>query len=112
MSEVVFSIARDFSRFPGPRFARQGPHSGETLRRELKRQLSGLTGELVVDLDGTTGYGSSFLDEAFGGLVRSEHFPRDQLLAKLQFRSRLDPSYVDEILDSINKAEPELPAEH
>lgn len=108
MTENYFSIARDFSPNPGPRYARQGPNSGESLRRRLIRLLDSFPGVITIDLDGTRGIGSSFLDEAFGGLVRSERKPKDEVLRRFRFRSSLDPSYVDDILDSIKRAEPAL----
>jgi len=107
MSNVLFSIARDFSPNPGPRYIRQGANSGEALRRKLLPILNGASEKVVIDLDGTKGIGSSFLDEAFGGLVRSEGKSKDDLLRKLEFRSSVDPSYIDEIFDSISKARPE-----
>lgn len=67
-------IASDYTRYPGPRYARDGPFSGERFRDEvladpLRRAVK--QGETVtVVLDGVAGYGSSFLEEAFGGLVR------------------------------------------
>lgn len=106
MNPVVFSIARDFSPHPGPRYARQGANSGEALRQRLLKLLKAQPSKLLIDLDGTKGIGSSFLDEAFGGLVRWEHMSKNDLLKRLEFRSTLDPSYIAEIVDSISKAEP------
>lgn len=110
MTEMTFSVARDFSPFPGPRRSVQGPCSGEALRKLLARRLRAQPGQMIINLDGTHGYGSSFLDEAFGGLVRSEHFEKSEILNRLQFVSKLDPTYIDEILESINKAKPEVSA--
>ena len=107
MGEVMFSIARDFSPHPGPRFKDQGQNSGEMLRYKLARLLKQHPGVVTVDLDGTRGIGSSFLDEAFGGLVRSEGLAKDELIRRFKFRSFVDPSYIDEILDSIKRAVPE-----
>lgn len=112
MSSKVFSIARDFSANPGPRYTRQGAHSGESLRRKLLSLLNSTQGILVIDLDGTKGIGSSFLDEAFGGLVRWEKKSKEYLFGRLQFRSTIDPSYIDEIQDSIERAVPELGPVH
>jgi hypothetical protein len=109
MTELMFSIARDFSPHPGPRFARQGKHSGEALRRKLLTVLDSAPGTVVIDLDGTKGIGSSFLDEAFGGLVRSEQKSKDDLLRRFKFRSRVDPSYIETIIDSIKRAAPGEP---
>jgi hypothetical protein len=51
--------------------------------------------------------GSSFLDEAFGGLIRREGKSKDELKRRLRFQSRLDPSYIETIQDSIERAQPE-----
>lgn len=109
MSDVIFSIARDFSPHPGPRFAKQGSHSGESLRRKLLDLLDRTTGYITVILDGTKGIGSSFLDEAFGGLVKYEKKEKDELLRRFRFESRVDPSYIDEIVTSIERAKPQAP---
>ena len=107
MTETNFSIARQFTRHPGPRYRRQGANSGEALRSRLQRLLQeDSTATIVVDLDGTSGYGSSFLDEAFGGLVRSEGF--DKSVAKrFRFISNIDPTYIDEICESFDRALPD-----
>lgn len=106
MNTVVFSIAKDFSPHPGPRYARQGANSGEALRHKLMKILKSRPEKLLIDLDGTKGIGSSFLDEAFGGLVRWEHMSKNDILKCFEFRSTLDPSYIAEIIDSISNAEP------
>lgn len=101
---MLFSIARDFSPNPGPRFARQGAHSGEALRKHLLRLLDKSSDTVIIDLDGTRGIGSSFLDEAFGGLIRTERKSKADLLKRFKFQSRVDPSYVETIIDSLNRA--------
>ena len=71
-------IAEHFP-FPGPRYERIGPQSGEEFRKFLIKRLKDFYGEdysqnnnlqITIDLDGTIGYGSSFLEEGFGGLLR------------------------------------------
>ncbi len=66
-----FSIAKDFSRAPAGRTKEDGPHSGAALREIFVELLK--KGPIKVDLNGTLGYGSSFLEAAFGGLG-GEHF--------------------------------------
>lgn len=105
MAETVFSIADNFSRFPGPRHKWQGPHSGESLRGRLSRLLREDRGRIRVILDGTTGIGSSFLDEAFGGLIRDEGFSKDEVRNRFHFVSEVDPSYLVTISESIARAE-------
>lgn len=71
---TVLSIAEQFSRYPGPRYRNDGPYSGEQFREELLlpavRSAIQSNGLLTVVLDQVAGYGSSFLEEAFGGLIR------------------------------------------
>ncbi|MGD0420643.1 MAG: STAS-like domain-containing protein [Xanthobacteraceae bacterium] len=81
MNERIF-IATDFSKYPGPRYRHDGPYSGEEFREQLLvpalRRAHEHHEVLTVVLDGVAGYGSSFLEEAFGGLLR-EGFTSDFL---------------------------------
>jgi hypothetical protein len=104
MAENIFSIAKDFSPFAGPRYAHQGSHSGESLRSKLVRFLNTHPGRVIVVLDGTKGMGSSFLDEAFGGLIRNEGWAKHDVEQRLKFQSQLDPSYIKTIHDSLERA--------
>lgn len=72
---MVLSVAQDFSPFPGGRTRADGPYSGERFRDELllpallEAEKAGT--KVIVILDGVTAYSSSFLEEVFGGLIRS-----------------------------------------
>jgi hypothetical protein len=102
-SEHMISVARDFSRTPGPRYVRQGNWSGEKFRKRLEEELRQYE-RVVVDLDGTRGYGSSFLDEAFGGLVREGVLTREEAFRRLDIRSTQDPTYKVEAEQAIRLA--------
>lgn len=71
---ITINIARDYTKMPGGRHIKEGPFSGEHFRETIlkpKYLESQKTGEgLTVNLDGGFGYATSFLEEAFGGLVR------------------------------------------
>jgi hypothetical protein len=96
------SIAKDFSRFPAGRFEDDGPHSGERFRAKLVPLLK--EGQQIkIDLDGTLGYGSSFLEEAFGGLVRVHNFTAETLRKQLSFKSS-DSTVPAEIWSYIDDA--------
>ena len=95
MKTIGYNIGRRFSETPGGRFARHGPHSGEALRGvlcTLLRRAIDSGDRLEVDLDGTAGYCSAFLEETFGGLVRSGMFSREDLRRHLRLRAN-DPLY-------------------
>jgi len=93
---TVIDIGRDFSRTPGGRLISDGPYSGQlfrdrTLAPALKEAVE--RGEKVtVVLDGPRGYLSSFLEEAFGGLIRFRVFDKKQLSGTLEIVAR-DPFY-------------------
>jgi hypothetical protein len=76
MNDITFSVARQFTRTPGARYEHEGDYSGESFRREylapLVQKAISEAVKIHISLDGTAGYGTSFLEEAFGGLVREE----------------------------------------
>lgn len=105
MSEIVkISVAKDFTTHPGPRYIRQGPWSGEKFRQSVLVPAFRRGKKVFVDLDGTKGYGSSFLDEAFGGLVREEGLSADEILHRLTLKSDLDASYKIEAENAVKEA--------
>lgn len=71
MKEKTINIATDYSRYPAGRFMDDGPYNGTKFRKKFL--VPSLTDyDLVyVNLDGVRGVGSSFLEEAFGGLLRA-----------------------------------------
>lgn len=101
----IIKLAEQFSRYPAGRLIKDGPFSGELFRTKfleppLRRQEA-----LVVDMDGARGYGSSFLEEAFGGLVRggiSKNVIKDKVRIKAE-----NGSLRAEILEYIDNATPE-----
>ncbi|WP_295872671.1 STAS-like domain-containing protein [uncultured Zhongshania sp.] len=99
---------KDYTEFPGPRFREIGPYSGQDFLETYLLPLAKEHGaSLIVDLDDTAGYGSSFLEEAFGGLVR-KGIPKDVAIAIGEnLISEEDPTLLGEIRayieDSINE---------
>lgn len=109
MENIVIVISKDFSRTPGARFPEEGDWSGEDFRKRylipklneaLQRNV-----KLVVDLDGTAGYGTSFLEEVFGGLIREEHYSLSVLSNVLKIKSDEDPDYIEEINEYMKAAD-------
>ena len=92
----------DFSKFPGPRFIRLGPDSGEQFRDEVLIPAINAYGTIGVDLDDVFGYGSSFLEEAFGGLVRAGVKTTHIYALMENIISEDDPSLKDEIIEYIS----------
>lgn len=60
--------------------------------------------KLKIDLDGGYGYGSSFLEEAFGGLIRDLDEDYKQALEIIQIKSNDEPSLIEDITKYIEDA--------
>ena len=101
---ITIDVSKDFSRFPSGRYEKNGTTSGEAFRKKLlEPALREGTDKVQVLLDGTIGYGSSFLEEAFGGLVRVSGFGARELLARLELVSK-DDALLMELREYINEA--------
>lgn len=85
MQSEMISIV-NFSENPSGRYRSDGPNSGERYREEVLLPALKKGAAVTVDLNGALGFGSSFLEEAFGGLVRSG-LRLSELRGKLKIRS-------------------------
>lgn len=108
MEDKRINIATDFTPYPGGRYPDGKNNSGQELREsllwpELEKAINGGY-KLIIILDGGAGFGSSFLDEAFGGLVRVHHVDKNVLKGKLIFISKEDPYCEEEIWEYIDNA--------
>jgi hypothetical protein len=103
---ITLRIAEQFTITPGPRLREEGDFSGQQFREEQLRPMfldvRSRGGQLLVDLDGTAGYATSFLEETFGGLARE--FGSDEVSRLLEFKSEEEPFLIDEVRGYIAKA--------
>lgn len=103
---MVIKIAEDFSKYPAGRYPEDGDRTGEQFRKEFLEKHLNETEEIVeVVLDGAVGYPSSFLEEAFGGLVRCG-FSVEQLKKRLKITTTETRKnrYIDQIWQYIQEA--------
>lgn len=101
VQSTTINVAKDFSKFPAGRFNDDGDYSGQRFRDQLLVSAFFNAKMVTVELDGTAGYGSSFLEEAFGGLVRVKNFKADDLHRRLALKSE-DTSLISEIWEYID----------
>ena len=101
MESIEIKIARDFIPTPSPRYIREGDFSGELFRQKIlfpefnKAFAQGK--KIIVDLDGTAGYGTSFLEESFGGLIREEKLEYERIISNLELISNEEEYLIDDI---------------
>jgi len=97
---MKINLGKQFGRYPAGRYLDDGPYSGQKFREDfLVPALTGGGGDIEVDLSEARGLKSSFLEEAFGGLVRAGFDPED-IIRRFKFVSR-DPSLEMEIHEYI-----------
>lgn len=83
MNKKTIEIAKDFTPFPAGRYEKDGPYTGEGFRKRILVPALKQYDSVEIILDGTIGYGSSFLEETFGGLIREEGFSYEEINNKL-----------------------------
>lgn len=107
---MIVKISDVFSNTPGARFESEGPNSGEKFRKEIllpKYLEAKKNGEnLVINLDDCYGFATSFLEEAFGGLVRE--LKEKNILNKIEIVSMDDATAETLIKKYVREAEEKL----
>lgn len=111
---TVLNVSAEFSPYLGGRYRSHGPWSGEQFREDYLvprlDQAIGTGEQLIVQLDGVAGVPSSFLEEAFGGLVRTGRFTPQQLASLITLEAN-DPElwpYLELAKEFIQRAEERL----
>lgn len=103
---ITIRIAKEFDDAPGARNIDEGSCSGEEFLNNAllpayeRAKQQGYN--LLIDLDDTEGYATSFLEEAFGGLARK--FGPKEILQILEFKSDDEPLLIEEIKSYIIEA--------
>jgi hypothetical protein len=102
MENVIIKVV-DFTEYPDVRYIHQDKDSGEqyyydVVNPQFKSAVENGK-KLVVNLDNTAGYASSFLDEAFGNLVYD--FDYNDIKRHLGIISNDEPDWIDIIMNEI-----------
>lgn len=95
------SIAKDFSDVPAGRYLADGDFTGQKFREDYlvpALKEADKNHPVVVDINDVEGYGSSFLEEAFGGLVREACYSKDDLDEKLKIIASGEYVFFKEVI--------------
>lgn len=100
MEKIIIRVL-DYTENPGPRFIHQGAFSGEDFYRKVlnKKMAECISHEAIMEvwLDGTSGYPSSFLDQAFGELVYD--FTEKEVRKIVHFETKMYMRRVNKLYD-------------
>jgi len=123
METNKISVLENFTEYPALRHCSISDYSGEEFYHKVlndafvKAYNSGA--KLLVDLDGTAGYASSFLDEAFGNLIYD--FSLKIVKGSVIIKSDQEPSWKEMIESQtypqweqrrIQQIKPEITTDH
>ena len=103
-SDIVdYRFIEKYTKFPGGRFERLGPHSGENFREEVLRPIFESGQSIKIDAsEVVTSFSPSFLDEAFGTLAKEyglEKFKKTIILF-----SNDNPSLTEKMMYYVERA--------
>lgn len=92
---IRINVAKQFTKLPGARYIRLGQFSGEEFRQRFLLEPIKQGKTVIVELDGVRGYGSSFLEEAFGGTVRALNLEPEDALQRLKVETSIRSWQLD-----------------
>jgi hypothetical protein len=105
---MKIQIAAEYTKTPGGRFISGGKFSGEdfceTILEPRFLEAEASDDELEIDLDGGYGYGTSFLEEAFGGLAQKYPDSVGYMIRRFRFKSDDEPQLCEKIPQFIKMA--------
>lgn len=101
---VIINIGKDYSPIPFGRYRTDGKYSAEKFRDDVLIPALKQYRNIVIQLDDVRmSYGSSFLEETFGGLIR-KGFSSREVKERIKIETRLS-DYRMEIQNYIARAE-------
>jgi hypothetical protein len=107
--DMLIAVA-DFSTYPSGRDQRDGDFNGTKFRQDVLvpalRDALSRGSKVVVSLANVMSFGSSFLEEAFGGLIRNEKFSKSDIkrTLKVEVGAAENDRYRDAIFRYIERA--------
>ncbi|MGL6403429.1 STAS-like domain-containing protein [Aeromonas hydrophila] len=104
MMNITIDVASKFSPLPFGRYVTDGGNSGTRFREEILKQIL-LEYDEQVTLDFSNvkiGVGSSFLEEAFGGLVR-QGFSAEDILKRIKVTGGMS-AYSSQVARFVERA--------
>jgi len=105
MDRIIINV-KDFSKTPGSRYKEEGDFSGEEFRESILEpkfeEALKSNNRIIINLDGTIGYGTSWLEEVFGGLARK--YGKEKVNEIIDIISDEEPYLIEDIKGYINNA--------
>ena len=108
MNTYEINVVKDFNKKPYGRYPEDGEGCGVYFRQKKLVPALKEHDRVHVILDGYNRYGRSFLDEAFGGLIREEQYTLAELKSRLTYSHTLVKSIEAVISERLEAAEDDM----
>jgi hypothetical protein len=100
---IKYVFIEEYTEYPGGRFVRLGPFSGEDFRETVLREIFETGKKIEIDATGVvTSFSPSFLDEAFGTLAKEYGYER--FLETVTLFSTDNPQLTEKMLYYVKRA--------
>ena len=107
----TLNIGKDFSGDPAGRYRSDGGYNGEMFREDyLRDRITALKDDEILTIildDNVESYGSSFLTEAFAGMVKYGYIDAQSFLDKIDLKVKSNNDfefYKDRIIKYVQEA--------
>lgn len=103
-NSIKYNFSEQYSKFPGGRYIRLGPYSGEHFREDVLRKIFD-TQDSSIEIDATgvaTSFSPSFLDECFGQLAKE--YGIEVFVKKVKLFSFDNPSLTEKMMYYVDRA--------
>jgi hypothetical protein len=104
-TEVIkYKFIDEYSKYPGGRFIKLGPYSGEDFRENVLRKIFESPNQSIeINATGViTSFSPSFLDECFGQLAKE--YGIEEFKKKVKLYSEDNPSLPDKMMAYVKRA--------
>lgn len=96
MTIKIINLAKDFHRAPAGRFNDDGDYSGQRFRERFLVPFlnDDKIDRVEIELDDLEGVGSSFWEEAFGGIIRESKISYESIQKKMILKCQDDDTLI------------------
>ena len=96
-----YNFAKEFTKYPGPRFIKLGQNSGEEFREDILRPIFKEKTKIDIDATSVLGFPPSFLDEAFSPLAKE--YGLEIFKETITLHSDSDPKLYEKMMSYVNR---------
>lgn len=102
----IINVANDFSLMPSGRHRSDGSYTGDHFYEILIKEIEKVPEDekIIINFDGVLAAGSSFLEQAFAGLIREKKISKNQFFNKFEIVANEYPEIREKVKRYVSEA--------